>query len=137
MAQYGWWKNVDFTSDPTQVKWAQFIADNRYASENIGCFEGGLTYWSGVWRPTENSIMRYNAGGFNAPSRYAIWYRINKLAYGEDWEGGYEDFVTFDQAHHQSTASTKSAPRNFVEKQLPPLAQPVVVNKDWRELLNK
>ena len=27
--------------------------------------------------------------------------------------------------------------RNFVEKQLPPLAQPVVVNKDWRELLNK
>ena len=137
MEPYGLYKNVDFTSAPTQVKWSQFIADNRYASENIGCFEGGLTYWSGVWRPTENSIMRYNTGGFNAPSRYAIWYRINKLAYGEDWEGGYEDFVTFDQAHHQSTASTKSAPRNFVEKQLPPLAQPVVVNKDWRELLNK
>lgn len=137
MAQYGWWKNVDFTSDPVQVKWGPFISDERYTSENIGCYEGGLTYWTGIWRPTENSIMRYNTGGFNAPSRYAIWYRINKLAYGEDWNGTYEDFVTFDQAHHQATASTKSVTRNYVEKQLPPLAPPVVVNKDWRELLSK
>lgn len=137
MAQYGWWKNVDFTSDPVQVKWGPFISDERYASEKIGCYEGGLTYWTGVWRPTENSIMRYNTDGFNAPSRYAIWYRINKLAYGEDWNGTYEDFVTFDQAHHQATASTKSVTRNYVEKQLPPLAPPVVVNKDWRELLSK
>lgn len=137
MAQYGWWKNVDFTSDPAQVKWSPFISDERYSSENIGCYEGGLTYWTGVWRPTENSIMRYNTGGFNAPSRYAIWYRINKLAYGEDWNGTYEDFVSFDQSHHQATASTKSVTRNYVEKQLPPLAPPVVVNKDWRELLSK
>ena len=40
MAAYGWWKNVDFTDDPAQVKWSQFIADPRYAAENIGCYEG-------------------------------------------------------------------------------------------------
>ena len=39
-ATYGWWKNVDFKIDPSQVKWSQFIYDNRYANENIGCYEG-------------------------------------------------------------------------------------------------
>ena len=134
--KYGWWQNLDFTPNKDEVLWSQFIYDDRYSNENIGVFEGAL-FENGAYKPTENSIMRYNTGGFNAPSRYAIWYRINKLAYGEDWEGSYEDFVTFDQAHRQATASTKSVTRNYVEKQLPPLAPPVVVNKDWRELLSE
>lgn len=133
--QYGWWKNIDFTSDPTQVKWSQFISDSRYVNENIGCYEGGLTYWSGVWRPTENSIMRYNTGGFNAPSRYAIWYRINKLAYGESWNGTYEDFVEYDAINRASSGAPRRTEgrRNYVEKPLPALAPPVVVGHSWRE----
>ena len=137
-ATYGWWKNVDFNNDPSQVKWSQFIYDNRYANENIGCYEGGLTYWTGVWRPTENSIMRDNTGGFNAPSRYAIWYRINKLAYGESWNGSYEDFVEYDAANRTPAAAAhRKAQRNLVEKRLPPLTPPVVVGHSWREELNK
>ena len=136
---YGWWKNVDFTSDSTQVKWSQFIADERYASENIGCYEGGLTYWTGVWRPTENSIMRYNTGGFNAPSRYAIWYRIGKLAYGESWEGSYEDFVAYDAVNRTPKAKarkTEQLRRAKLRKPLPPLPAPVVVGHSWREELH-
>lgn len=130
---WGWWKNIDFTDDPSQVKWSRFISDERYVSENIGCYEGGFTYWTGVWRPTENSIMRYNTGGFNAPSRYAIWYRINKLAYGESWEGTYEDFVAYDAVNRTPEASARRRARSAVQKPLPPLAPPVVVGHSWRE----
>ena len=90
-----WYSNVDITSDPTQVKWAQFLADDRYKKE-VGMYEGGFTYQYGVWRPSENSIMNDNQGGFNAPARYTIWYRIHKLAYGNSWNGTYEDFATYD-----------------------------------------
>ncbi len=138
----GWYKNIDFNSNPEEVKWSSFIKDNdHYADENIGVFEGACTYPYGVYRPTENSIMRYNTGGFNAPSRYAIWYRINKLAYGPSWNGSYEDFVTFDMACRasasptQATRSTKT--HNFVEKEFEPLAPPVVINKDWREVVGR
>ena len=137
---YGWWKNVDFTSDPAAVKWSQFLSDPRYANEGLGCYEGGLTYWTGVWRPTENSIMNTNTGGFNAPSRYAIWYRIGKLAYGESWEGSYEDFVAYDAVNRTPAAVQRrraQAHRNMVEKPLPPLAPPVVVGHSWREELQK
>lgn len=133
-SSWGWWKNVDFTGDPTQVRWAQFIADSRYAAENIGCYEGAFTYWTGAWRPTENSIMRYNTGGFNAPSRYAIWYRINKLAYGDSWNGTYEDFVQYDAVNRTPAAvARRNARRNCVEKNLPPLAPPVVLGHSWRD----
>ena len=138
MEPYGWYKNVDFTSDPSQVKWSQFIADDHYTSENIGCFEGGLTYWTGVWRPTYASIMRYNTGGFNAPSRYAIWYRINKLAYGDSWNGTYEDFVEYDAVNRTPAAvARRNDRRNCVERNLPPLPAPVVVGHSWREELEK
>ena len=134
---YGWWKNVDFTSNPSQVKWSQFLSDPRYASEGLGCYEGGLTYWTGVWRPTENSIMRDNTSGFNAPSRYAIWYRIGKLAYGENWEGSYEDFVAYDAVNITPAAIAKrqSLIRSAAYKDLPYLHAPVVVNHSWREEL--
>lgn len=136
---YGWYKNVDFTSDPAQVKWSQFLSDSRYANEGLGCFEGGLTYWSGVWRPTGNSIMRHNTGGFNAPSRYAIWYRIGKLAYGENWEGSYEDFVAYDAINRTQTAEAKRKAqiRRHAAKQLPQLPPPIVVGHSWKEELQK
>ena len=134
---WGWWKNVDFTSDVTQVRWANFIEDERYANEGLGAYEGGLTYWTGVWRPTENSIMRYNTGGFNAPSREAIYYRIHKLAYGDDWEYDYEKFVEYDAINRAAAAGGPQKRRaNYVEKQYEPLHPPVVVGKTWREAGN-
>lgn len=134
MEPYGYGKNIDFTNDPEKVKWKLFMQDNRYADEGLGCFEGGLTYGYGVWHPTEQSIMNGNVGGFNAPSRYAIWYRIHKLAYGPEWNGTYEDFVTYDlAARTKSTKAAQAARRSYVEKPLPPLAPPVIINGSWRD----
>ncbi len=128
---WGWWKNVDFTSDPTKVRWNYFLTDTRYANDGLGAFEGGLTYWTGVWRPTENSIMRYNTGGFNAPSREAIYYRIHKLAYGEDWQYDYEKFVEWDAKNRKTAAATRGVP--YKSTSYKPTHPPVVINKSWRD----
>ena len=80
--------------------------------------------------------MNQNVGGFNAPSRYAIWYRIHKLAYGKEWTGTYEDFVKYDMEIRTKAGTTGQRTRqNYVEKQLPPLAPPVVLSRDWHEVI--
>jgi len=130
----GWWKNVDFTSDVSAVRWSYFINDTRYTNEHLGCYEGGMTYWTGVWRPTENSIMRHNTGGFNAPSREAIYYRIHKLAYGSSWEYDYEEFVEYDAVNRSAAATAaRSRQTNYVEQPFVPTAPPVVMKKSWRD----
>lgn len=100
----GWTMNVDFTGDKSQVIWKHFLEDERYAGadaygETLSIYEGACTYWSGAWRPTNESMMRSNIHGFNAPSREAIYKRIMKTAYGTPWQYDYEEFVKFDRAH--------------------------------------
>ena len=131
---WGWWKNADFTGDPEKVKWSKFLKDSRYQYDGLGVFEGAFTYWSGAWRPTEYSIMRYNTGGFNAPSREAIWYRIHKLAYGDSWVYDYEKFVEYDAVNRKTSSSSASwAPPRSMPK---PTHPPVMVGKTWRELVD-
>lgn len=138
MEPRGWWKNIDFTGDPSRVKWHAFLTDPRYAYDGLGVFEGGSTYWAGVWRPTENSIMHHNTGGFNAPSREAIYYRIHKLAHGDGWVYNYEDFAAYDAVNRKAAAAegvpyriTATPPAGFE-----PLHAPVVVGRSWREAMN-
>ncbi len=135
MGPYGWWKNIDFTPNPKLVKWSKFLEDPRYANEGLGLFEGGHYCGRGVWRATDTSIMRYNTGGFNAPSREAIYYRIHKLAYGLEWEYDYEEFVKYDEVtwNNKTKAPYAEEPRdNFI-----PLAKPVKYNHTWLDELNK
>ena len=132
---FGWWKNVDFTSDPDQVQWARFLQDPRYQFDGLGVFEGACTYWTGAWRPTENSIMRYNTGGFNAPSREAIWYRLHKLAYGDEWTYDYEEFVAYDAVNRKTSAAV-SGETYSPQRQYGPTHPPVAVGKTWQEAMS-
>lgn len=97
---WGWYKNIDCVLsgalDATTVKWSHFLADSRYANEGLGVFEGAYTYATGAYRPSEDSMMHHRKCGFNAPSREAIYIRIHKLAYGNDWNYSYEEFVAYD-----------------------------------------
>lgn len=134
MGLYGWYRNVDYVNDVSLVKWSHFLADERYADEGLGIYEGAYTYAFKVYRPSWESIMRSNTGGFNAPSREAIYYRIHKLAYGPQWEYDYEEFVEYDAVNR--VAATKSAARNYVEKDdFVPLAPPVIIKGGWRAAL--
>ena len=58
LQQFGHYLNVDFTNDPSLVRWSRFLTDERYSAEGLGVFSGGATYLYGVYRPSENSIMR-------------------------------------------------------------------------------
>ena len=128
---YGFHENVDLTSDSNTILWSKFISDSRYSGK-VGVYEGGYTYPYGVYRPTDNSIMRYNTGGFNAPSREAIYKKIIKFSEGDAWTYDYETFVVFDAPARSAEAVTRAAAQcaavdkaNFI-----PLAPPVMVMVD-------
>ena len=137
-----WYPNIDLTSTPSKIKWKEFLNESYYIDEGVGIFEGGATIPTGIWRPTENSIMRYNTGEYNAPSRQAIWKRINKLSFGNDWEYRHEDFVNYDQmvrANGFPSKQSKKIPSSLLRR-YPPLSPPVVrtVGKDYfNEMQNK
>lgn len=96
LQRVGFYKNVDFTSDPEKVRWAKFITDEDYQWDGVGVYEGACFYPTGVYRATEYSMMRYNEGGFNAPSREAIYYRLHKIAYGDKWHLDFDAFKQYD-----------------------------------------
>jgi hypothetical protein len=133
---WGWYRNIDLTGDPDKVKWAKFLSDSRYAGQGLGVYEGAYYVGKGAWRSTDNSIMRRNYGGFNAPSREAIYYRIHKLAYGADWQYDYEEFVEWDLAHYTAPAHAAQAPGFGVLSPVPH-TPPVVVARSWREAVEK
>lgn len=135
-AQYGAGANVDYHSNPAEVKWARFINDNRYADEGIGVYEGSWLYGKGAYRPTENSMMRYNDCGFNAPSREAIYKRVMKLSEGDSWSYDYETFVSFDaparQAYSQSRARARQADGEAQQKRIES-RPPTIYKGTWRD----
>ena len=134
----GLFVNVDVTDNPNEVIWSRYITDERFASEKIGVYKGGSGYFDGIWRPTENSVMRTNSlnknNFFNAPSRAQIYTRIMKLSEGQSWEFDYEGFVNWDQSH----PTTVPANRSMVEKDSDEVFEhtaPVMVRKTWRQVL--
>lgn len=105
----GIFRNIDFTSDPSLIKWKSFLSDTRYTDTGIGIFEGGYLFRNGVWRPTAESIMTSLGDHFNAPSREAIYNRIHKLAYGYDWVYDYESFVEYDMNNIEAEKASRSS----------------------------
>lgn len=99
--KYGWFLNVDSEKDSTKVLWTKFIYDAEFANEKIGTYEGGYTFFKGVYRPSEESMMRSNDAPFNAPSRQVIYNKVMKMAL--DRTPTYQEFVEFDKAHKPTT----------------------------------
>lgn len=95
---YGWYSNVDFTTDPKKVKWSVFLSDDRYKDE-VGIFEGaGGPFSTGIYRPSYDSMMNHNAEYFNAPSRWAIYKRIMELS-GET--PSFDKFLEYDAVNRK------------------------------------
>lgn len=130
---YGANRNIDFTSDPSTIKWSKFLNDERYNNTGLGIYEGGLSYNEGVWRPTLFSIMN-NADKvlfYNVPSREAIYNRIHKLAYGYNWTYDYETFVSWDAPNIAADKEYFNAhPAQFNAKVAKSAKRPYFVIKD-------
>ena len=92
----GWFANVSFTPDPAQVSWRRFLEEGSgYDDAEVSIIEGAL-FSQGIWKSVEQSMM--NMGGeYSVPAREAIYKRIHKIAYGEDWQYSFNDFVRWDR----------------------------------------
>lgn len=123
LQSYGWAQNVDFTQDENTVLWSSFLKDSRYSSEGTGIYEGACTYTSGVYRPTEDSMMNTNTCGFNAPSRKAIYDMVMRR--GENRETTYEEFADFD-SRNASQTQTLTRTSNAISR---PFTRPNFVHK--------
>lgn len=126
--QNGWAKNVDCTNKPNDIIWSKFLTNSLYTGQ-VGIFEGAYTVEFGAYRPTDYSIMRYNTGGFNAPSRESIYKRIMELS-GEGYS--WNAFVAYDAINRETQSSgVQSAPALL--RHYEPLAPPVIVKGSWRD----
>lgn len=146
---YGRGANIDWHSDVTKTRWARFAADSRYASESLGTFEGSGLFQFGMYRPTQNSMMRFNNCPFNAPSREAIYKFVMQESEGPSWKYDYETFVAFDAKGRAEFAKAVEGlsyikgkdgkagshmPDESIDKQSLPLP-PVFVKGTWRDAL--
>ena len=139
-----WFLNVDVTSDPQKILWSRYIGDSRFADEEIGVYQGGYSYFYGVWRPTRMSVMNSNYGNqnnyFNAPSRAQIYTRIMKLSEGQDWQFDYEAFAKWDKAHPTKMSAAPATRSDYVEiddVENEDHVPPVILGKTWREVIQR
>ena len=100
----GLYLNWDWRNSSDEVSWSDFLKDERYANEGLGIFEGGSPYLSGIYHPSEDSIMNKVGDWYNAPSRAAIYRRIMSMTEGEGWTFDYETFVQFDASGREQAA---------------------------------
>ena len=133
--KWGWGANVDWRSDPSSIRWNRFLSDSRYEGEGLGIFEGGNLYAYGIYRASENSMMRYNNCPFNAPSREQIYKRIMKYSEGDNWEYNYETFVSYDEGGRiQAAEAFSKNAESSVSKRSPEYIvmdyPPLVIDKD-------
>lgn len=103
---FGFLPNVDVTNNTSTIKWAAFLADTDY-NGFVGIYEGGYYFSTGVYRPSEYSIMRYNDGGYNVASREAIYKNI--MSYSETgWTYSYAAFKDYDAINCPGMTSAPS-----------------------------
>jgi len=134
---YGQGANVDWRNDVSTVKWKHFLEDSRYDNEGLGIYEGAYLYGYGAYRPTENSMMRYNDRPFNAPSREQIYKRIMQRSEGDSWAYDYEEFVKYDEINRKTAARsvvkplTEAEKREYIKNHRPP----TFIKGTWRDAI--
>ena len=90
-----------------------------------------MQYERGIYRPSNNSMMRHNDCPFNAPSREQIYKNAMKWSVGNSWAYDYETFVALDAAGRSQAAGKLRAPlspgaeeeleRQHAENHIPPI----------------
>ena len=138
--EWGWFTNVDYNSTKSTVKWSQLLNDSRYSNDGLGIYEGAYTFGKGVYRPSENSMMRHNIAWFNAASREIIYKAVMTLSEGKDWKYSYEDFVSFD-ADNRASSKARSAVMQQSHKEMMEFREkhrkPVFIQGSWRDAVRR
>lgn len=89
-----------------QDGWERRSGGSGYDDMEVSVIEGAL-YSQGIWKSVDQSMM--NAGGeFSVPARVAIYKKIHKVAYGENWLYSFDNFVTWDRSALPKLAASPS-----------------------------
>ncbi|MEV4434647.1 M64 family metallopeptidase [Streptomyces sp. NPDC049585] len=89
-----WETNI--TKSATGAKWSRWAGQTSPDGGTVGAYEGGGYYPKGIYRPTENSIMRSLGREFNLPGREAMiagFYRHASVIAPADGTTGNGDHV--------------------------------------------
>ena len=125
----------------SNVYWSDLVTDYS-ASEGLGVWESAHSYTNFYCRATGNSVMNSqfasNGQFFNAIQRWAIWYRVMKLAgvnVGSDFKSSLSQFKNFDknlsiQMNDSSVAVSATQQITPLVEELP-LAPPVLIKSRW------
>lgn len=95
-SNYGFYSNIDVTSDSTAIKWRHFFKRPGYDEKSggrVGIYQGAYYYSFEVWRPEVSSCMIFNEPYFNAPSREAM---VKKILTNSGYTYNFDDFVIND-----------------------------------------
>ena len=92
----GLYLNVSLSSTEFPQPWQ----DLKNAGKLPNVYVGGFACSGGVWRSSENSLMKGMDEGFNILSRYLIYLRMKNLrGEGMDWPtASVDDFLSKDKA---------------------------------------
>lgn len=136
--KYGIGANIDCHKEPSEVKWAHFLADDRYDAEQLGVYEGAGLYSNGCYRPSETSLMRCDDIHFNAPSRESIYKHVMKYA-DPTWQYDMEKFFEFNLAtfkpmlsESRKTNKLKESGNTRLKERMTGLP-PTIIKGTWRD----
>lgn len=87
------YENLSTTNDPSLVPWTKFFELEAYKND-VGIYEGGGTYATGIWRSSKHSVMECSTEQFNAVCRHLIYKRIMELS-GKEYS--WEAFLEYDK----------------------------------------
>ena len=125
--------NVDYHSAASDIKWAH-ILNNPLYSDEVGIYEGSFLYGKGAYRPSENSMMRYNDCDFNAPSRESIYKHVMQYSEGDSWTYDFETFVAFDAPAREAIKAARGKARDAETRRRRIETRPPTINKGiWRD----
>ena len=113
---WGFFQNVDVTSDVNEVLWKHIIADPTFSY--VGTYEGGYTYATGVWRSEPISLMNNNISYINAAGRVLIVKQIKNLS-GETFT--FNEFKQRDVIDAQALTRSASVAADEALRLPPPI----------------
>lgn len=125
----------------SNVYWSDLVTDYS-ASEGLGVWESANTYSNFYCRATDNSVMNnqfaQNGQFFNAIQRWAIWYRVMRLAgvnVGSNFKSSLSQFKNFDKnltiPMNESTVAVSATRQITPLIEEMPLAPPVLIKSRW------
>ena len=113
---WGFFQNVDVTSDVNEVLWKHIVADPTFSY--VGTYEGGYTYATGVWRSEPISLMNNNISYIHAAGRALIVKQIKNLS-GETFT--FNEFKQRDVRDAQALTRSASVAADKVLRLPPPI----------------